>query len=137
MNTVCLMGRLVATPELKSTTNGTSVTTFTIAINKPKESHNGESADFIDCVAWRGSAEFITKYFKKGAMIAVTGRIQTRTYEDRDGNKRKATEVVVNQADSCGSKSSTSDAGAATNTAAAPTAGNDFEEILGDDNLPF
>ena len=144
INNVVLMGRLVATPELRNTQTGRSVTSFRLAVDrgyvKPGEQRQ---ADFIDCVAWGTSAEFITRYFQKGSMIAVTGSIQTRNYEDKNGNKRTAVEVLVNQASFCGSKSETG-TGSYQAPAAAPAApsfatGNDgdFEEISGDDDLPF
>ena len=109
LNNVTLMGRLVADPELRTTHNGISVTSFAIAVDRGYAKSNEErQTDFIDLVAWRQTAEFITKYFKKGSMIAVEGSIQTRTYEDKNGNKRKAVEVVVNNVHFCGSKSSNS-----------------------------
>lgn len=105
MNNVSLMGRLVADPELKKTESGISVTAFTIAVNRAYVAQGKErEADFIDCVAWRQTAEFITKYFRKGQMIAVKGSIQTRTYEAKDGSKRKATEVNIDQCYFCESK---------------------------------
>lgn len=105
INNVALMGRLVAIPELKSTQNGISVTRFTIAIErKYAKSTEEKQTDFIDCVAWRKTAEFVSKYFEKGQMIAVTGNIQTRIYEDKNGNKRKAVEIVAEQVSFCGSK---------------------------------
>ncbi len=146
INNVVLMGRLVATPELRSTGTGISVTSFTVAVDRSYV-RTGEQrqADFIDCVAWRQSAEFITKYFQKGSMIALTGSIQTRNYEDKNGNKRKAVEVVVDNVSFCGSKAETGTADSysapAAPVAPAPsfTAGNesDFEEISEDDDLPF
>ena len=83
INNVVLMGRLVATPELRNTQTGLAVTSFTIAVDRSYV-RQGEQrqADFINCVAWRNTAEFITRYFQKGSMIAVTGSIQTRNYED-------------------------------------------------------
>lgn len=105
MNDVVLMGRLTADPELKQTPSGVFVTTFTVAVNRSYVKQGEErQADFINCVAWRGTAEFITKYFLKGQMIAVQGSIQTRSYEDKQGNKRKAVEVVVEKGYFCGNK---------------------------------
>ena len=108
INNVVLMGRLVATPELRNTQTGLAVTSFTIAVDRSYV-RQGEQrqADFINCVAWRNTADFITKYFQKGSMIAVTGSIQTRNYEDKNGNKRTAVEVIVDQASFCGSKAET------------------------------
>lgn len=97
LNTITIMGRLTATPELKTTPGGTSVTSFTLAVERDfKDKETGEKAtDFIDCVAWRGTAEFVTRFFTKGRMAVVTGRLQLRDYTDRDGNKRRAAEVVA------------------------------------------
>ena len=93
------MGRLVADPELRSTPNGVYVCSFRIAVDRNFKSGNGEKqTDFIDVVAWRGTAEFIARYFSKGKMIIVEGSIQSRNYEDRNGNKRTAIEVA---ADNC------------------------------------
>lgn len=104
MNIAILMGRLTASPELKQTQSGLSVTSFSIAIDRRFKTDGEKQTDFINCVAWRQTAEFITKYFTKGAMIAVEGTIQTRKYTDKNGNDRTATEVVVNQTHFCGGK---------------------------------
>lgn len=145
INNVVLMGRLVATPELRNTTTGIAVLSFTIAVDRSfQKAGEQRQADFIDCVAWRNSAEFISKYFQKGSMIAITGSIQTRNYEDKNGNKRKATEIVVDQASFCGSKSESGTNGGYSAQPAAPAtpsfatgSDGDFEEIAGDDDLPF
>ena len=94
LNSVILMGRLVADPELRQTPNGVSVCAFRIAVDRAY-SGKEKQADFIDIVAWRQSAEFVSKYFAKGKMIIVEGSIQARSYEDRNGNKRTAVEVVA------------------------------------------
>ena len=98
LNIAAFMGRLVAGPELKHTPSGVAVTSFTLAVDrnyaKPGEERQ---TDWIDVVAWRGTAEFICKYFTKGRMIAVTGSLQTRTWEDKNGSKHKATELVAQQ----------------------------------------
>ena len=99
LNKVILLGRLTADPELRSTQNGTSVTQFTVAVDRNYQKQGDErQADFINCVAWKQTAEFIVKYFGKGRMIAVEGSLQTRNYEDKQGNKRTATEVIVSNA---------------------------------------
>ncbi len=107
LNVVALLGRLTADPELRKTPNGVSITTFTLAVNRSYVKQGGErQTDFIDIVAWRTTAEFITKYFKKGQMMALQGSLQTRTYEDKQGNKRKAVEILADNvyfADSKGS----------------------------------
>lgn len=99
---VVLHGRLAHSPELKHTQNGVAVCSFTVA----NETGLGENkrVHFIDCVAWRGTAEFICKYFRQGQGVVVAGRLQARTWEDREGGRRKAVEVVVEQADFCGPK---------------------------------
>ena len=98
LNKVILMGRFTRDPELRSTPQGISTCSFSIAVDRnfvrPGEERK---ADFINCVAWRQTAEFISKYFKKGSMIALEGSIQTRSWDDQDGKKRYATDVVVNQ----------------------------------------
>ena len=103
LNNVCIMGRLTRPPEVRVTASGISVCTFTIASNRPKHGEE-QQTDFIDCVAWRSTADFVSKWFDKGDMIIVNGRLQTRTYEDKGGYKRKAVEVIVNTADFGGSK---------------------------------
>lgn len=113
LNVVALMGRLVADPELRHTPQGVSVTTFTIAVDR-SFARQGEQrqADFIDIVAWRSSAEFVCKYFQKGSMIAVDGSIQTRSYQDKNGNNRKAFEIVANNVHFASSKSGGGNGGA-------------------------
>ena len=102
MNKVELIGRLTKEPELKYTQNNRTVTSFTLAVNKRI---NGEtSADFINCVAWNKTAEFICKYLKKGQAIALVGRLQNRSYDDINGNKRYITEVVVEETEFIGNK---------------------------------
>lgn len=105
LNRVILMGRMVADPELKQTPSGVSVATFRLAVERnyqPKDS-NERLCDFISCVAWRQTGEFITRYFSKGSMIAIEGSIQTRQYQDKNGNKRTAVEVIADQAYFAGS----------------------------------
>lgn len=101
MNVCVLLGRLTKDPELKTTQSGKSVVTFSLAVDGFKK---GET-DFIDCVAWNATAENLAKFKKKGEQIALTGRITTRSYEDRNGNKRKAVEVTCNTIDFVGGKS--------------------------------
>lgn len=104
MNTVALMGRLTFEPELKSTQSGNSFIRFTIAVDRTYQAKGKDrEADFVDCLAWGNTAEFISRYFHKGSMIAVEGSLQTSTYE-KDGQKRKSVEVVVKNASFCGDK---------------------------------
>ena len=143
LNKVVLGGRLTDNPELKQTSQGTSVTTFTIAVNRryAKTSDAQPSADFISCVAWRQSAEFICKYFRKGCSICVTGSIQTRTWSDQNGQKRYATEVVVDESYFVDSKSDAPRGDYSQSQAPAyatePTEAPKFEELSNDDDLPF
>ncbi|MBR2132249.1 MAG: single-stranded DNA-binding protein [Oscillospiraceae bacterium] len=97
LNRIIIMGRLVRDPELKTTNNGTSVTSFTLAVDRDfKDKQSGEKAtDFIDIVAWRQTAEFVCKYFSKGRMAIAEGRLQIREWKDRDGNNRRTAEVVA------------------------------------------
>lgn len=98
LNKVILMGRFTRDPELRSTPQGISTCSFSIAVDRNFVRQGEErKADFINCVAWRQTAEFISKYFKKGSMVALEGSIQTRTWDDQDGKKRYATDVVVSQ----------------------------------------
>ena len=142
LNVVAEMGRFTDHPELKYTPDNTAVCSFTLAVPRP---HSKDKTDFINFEAWRNTAEFISKYFQKGSMIAVTGSIQTRNYEDKNGNKRTAVEVLVDQASFCGSKAETGTGNFNQSYAppqpAAPSfstgSDGDFEEISGDDDLPF
>lgn len=142
INSVVLMGRLVADPELRTTTTGKSVCTFRIAVDRSYV-RQGEQrqADFITCVAWEQTGNFISRYFSKGSMIAVSGSIQTRNYEDKNGQKRTAFEVNVREASFTGSKADAAGQAAPAAPAQAPAyqsaATNDFEEITDDEDLPF
>ena len=100
MNMVCIIGRLTADTELKTTNTGKSVVSFSVAVNKDKE-----HADFFDVVAWNKTAELVNRYFHKGDMIAIEGRLSSRVWEDRNGNKRKSVEIVANNVSFTGGKS--------------------------------
>ena len=96
LNKIILMGRLTRDPELRKTQSGTAVTSFTLAVDRDYKPQDGErETDFIDIVAWRGTGEFVSKYFTKGRMAVVEGRLQVRDWTDKDGNKRRSTEVVA------------------------------------------
>lgn len=159
-NKAILIGRLTAEPELKQTPSNIAVCSFSIACNRSFTNKSGErQTDFIDIVAWRSNAEFISKYFHKGSAIGIEGSIQTRTYEDKSGNKRKAVEVVVDSAFFVESKSSSANSGSAATftqppaqsfpSAASDASGSnadaaqktyssgDFAEIEQEDDLPF
>ena len=141
INMVALMGRLTYEPELKSTPNGLSVIRFQLAVDRTYQPKGQErQADFIDCVAWRQTAEFISRYFHKGSMIAVEGTIQTSNYTDKNGNNRKQTEVLANNVSFCGSKneSGSMDIEPESGAKYSSTDNSDFEEIVDDDDdLPF
>lgn len=105
LNVVALMGRLVYEPELKTTQNGTNVCSFRIAVDRSFTRQGEErKADFIDVTAWRQTAEFVSKYFQKGSMIAIEGSLQTTSYQDKNGNNRTKVEVVASNVSFCGSK---------------------------------
>ena len=96
LNKIVLMGRLTRDPELRRTQSGTAVASFTLAVDRDYKPQDGErETDFIDIVAWRGTGEFVSKYFSKGRMAVVEGRLQVRDWTDKDGNKRRSTEVVA------------------------------------------
>lgn len=96
LNRIDIMGRLTRDPELRYTAQGTPVTSFTLAVDRDYQSGGSErQTDFIDCLAWRGTADFVSKYFSKGSMAVVTGRLQIRDWEDKNGNKRRSAEVVA------------------------------------------
>lgn len=151
MNVVCLMGRLTADPELKHTQSQIPVTSFSVAVDRAYQPKGQEQrqADFINIVAWRQTAEFICRHFHKGQRIALQGSLQSRSYTDKDGNKRTAFEVVVDNAFFAESKNAGGNPSGGNrcdnqipqyNEAppAFSTAGSgDFEEIVGDDELPF
>ncbi len=147
LNKVILGGRLTADPELKTTPSGISVTTFTIAVNRrfaSKESGENQ-ADFISVTAWRQQAEFITRYFRKASSICIVGSIQTRSWTDQQGQKRYATDVVVDEAYFVDAKGESPMGGAQSyvpDNYGAPAFSNapsapKFEEIADDEELPF
>ena len=149
LNKVVLAGRMTADPELKQTASGVSVLSFTIAVNRSyvsKSSEQGErQADFINVVAWRSTAEFISKYFRKGSAICVSGSIQTRSWQDQQGQRRYATEVVADEAmfvESRGEGSAQSSYTPDVYTQAPSFSSNpgsapNFEDHNTDDDLPF
>ena len=148
LNKVVLGGRMTADPELKQTTGGVSVVRFSIAVNR-RFSKGGDQAeqqtDFFNLVAWRQTAEFISKYFRKGSSICVTGSIQNRSWQDQQGQKRTTTEIVVDEAmfvdarNEGGAQGSyVPDAYNATPSfSSTPSAAPNFEELNTDDDLPF
>lgn len=108
LNVIAIQGRLAADPEMRQTTTGKRVCTFRIACDRGRKDANGNSqTDWIPCTAWDKTAEFVCKYFQKGSMIAVDGRLQSRSYQDKNGQNRTAVEIVANNVNFCGSKEST------------------------------
>lgn len=136
LNKIVLMGRLTRDPELKRTQSGTAVTSFALAVDRDFKDQNGEKGtDFIDIVAWRNTAEFVSKYFTKGRMAVIEGRLQIREWTDKDGNKRKTAEVVADNVyfgdSKSESKTQEQNFGALNDRMA------DFAEIPEDNGLPF
>ena len=138
LNVIAIMGRLSRNPELRQTTTGKNVASFTIACSRGRKDANGKDlVDWIPVVAWEHTAEFVCKYFEKGSPIAIDGRLQARTYKDRDGNNRTAIEIVANNANFAGSKST----GGGSNSVPAGNSYNEptvqYDEIEDEGDLPF
>lgn len=123
LNTIIIQGRIVRDPELRRTGNGIAVASFTVAVDRDFAQDGKKETDFIDCVAWRQTGEFVSKYFKKGNMIVVKGRLQIRNWNDKDGNKRKTAEVV---ADNCYFGSTKNDSGGSNNNSGYSNNGNGY-----------
>ena len=138
MNKVVLVGRLTKDVELRTTPQGVSVCSFSIAVNRRFKNANGEyEADFINCVAWRQTAEFLSKYFSKGRMVGISGSIQTRSWE-KDGERRYATEVLAEEAYFVESKSGEgAPSRQSDDTDAGFSVDSGFMPIPADDDLPF
>lgn len=160
LNHIVIMGRLTRDPELRRTQSGTAVASFTVAVDRDFSGRDGgeKQTDFIDCVAWRQTGEFVSKYFQKGSMAVVSGRLQLRDWQDRDGNKRRSAEVVADNVYFGESKRQSGESGSynrdnggysapAQSYSApqsgyqgyqSPVRGSDFEELSDDDgDLPF
>lgn len=138
LNVIAIMGRLSRDPELRQTTTGKNVASFTITCSRGRKDANGKDlVDWIPVVAWEHTAEFVCKYFEKGSLIAIDGRLQSRTYKDRDGNNRTAIEIVANNANFAGSKST----GGGSNSVPAGNSYNEptvqYDEIEDEGDLPF
>ena len=134
LNKIFIMGRLTRDPELRRTQSGTPVTSFSLAVDRDFKSQSGEKeTDFVDIVAWRSTADFVSKFFTKGRMAVVEGRLQLRDWKDKDGNNRRSAEVVAEHVYFGDSKRSESD------TASAPPVSGDFREIPEEEKgeLPF
>lgn len=143
LNHIVIMGRLTRDPEYRTTSSNLSVANFSVAVDRDFSSQSGEKeTDFIDCVAWRKTAEFVTKYFTKGSLIVVSGRLQIRSWADKDGNKRRTAEIVADNVYFGGSKNSSDSAPQATpsygNYTAPPAPASNFAPLDGpDEQLPF
>ena len=147
LNVVALNGRLTADPELRHTGSDIPVTSFTLAVDRSYVRGGAErQTDFIDVVCWRSTAEFVSKYFHKGQLVAVEGSIQTRNYTDNQGNRRKAVEIVANNVHFAESRRDSqqnagntphTDPSAPSSPAVSAGDNGDFVEIAGDDDLPF
>ena len=139
VNNITLMGRLTRDPELRHTQNQTSVASFTLAVDRgftPKDGGDRQ-VYFIDCVAWRGTADFVSKYFSKGQMAAVVGRLQLRDWTDKDGNKRRSAEVVAENIYFTGSKAD-ADKDKSKSGSATVSDSTAFDEMdIDEDELPF
>ena len=147
LNKVILCGRMTADPELKQTASGIAVVSFTLAVNRRYQSKGtdgaqAQQADFITVVAWRQTAEFISRYFRKGSALCITGSIQTRSWQDQQGQKRYTTEVVADEAMFVDSKNEAGAGGYADtynapSYSSSPASAPKFEELKTDDDLPF
>ena len=133
MNIIAIKGRLVRDPEIRQTQSGVSVTNITVAVDRSYSAGGEKQTDFFDCVFWRQGAEFVSKYFKKGKEIIVTGEMQSRKWQDKDGNNRISWEIQNAHAEFCGGKSDNS----AVNTTVTNSNENDFSVIENSDDIPF
>lgn len=139
LNVVAIMGRMVKDPELKTTNSGKSVCSFRIANDSGYKDASGQSqTNWLDVTAWGKTAEFVCKYFPKGALIAIEGRLQSRNYQDKSGNNRNAVEVVVNNVSFAGNKEPAQSQNVANRAVSAPVAANnEYTPIEDDGDLPF
>ena len=140
LNKIFIMGRLTRDPELRRTQSGTPVASFTLSVDRDiKNKQTGErETDFIDCVAWRQTGEFVSKYFTKGRMAVVEGRLQMRDWTDKDGNKRRSAEVVADNVYFGDSKREGDSGGySGPSYGADPAAGEQFAELGDDEPIPF
>lgn len=131
LNKAILIGRLVRDPEMRRTQNNTAVASFTLAVERQKDKNGNTQTDFIDCVAWTHTAEFLCKWFTKGMLAVVVGQIQSRNWEDKHGNKRTSIEVKVDELQ-FGETKKSRESGSAPNVNA-----NDFNELDDDSDVPF
>ena len=141
LNVVAIMGRLAADPQMRQTQAGKSVCSFRIACDRGRKDANGQNqTDWLDVVAWDKTADFVSRHFSKGSMIAVTGRLQSRNYQDKNGNNRTAIEIVANQVSFCGEKKQETKPFPPANENAlnlAQGGNDDFAPVDDADDLPF
>ena len=138
MNKVSLVGRVCKDPEIKMTTNQTPYCNFTVAVDRRFKDANGQrQADFINCVAWKQTATFIQKYFRKGSRIGIVGSIQTRSYEDQNGQKHFVTEVLAEEAEFVESNNSSNAGNQNQQVQAAAPVQNQGEQVQSEPSLPF
>ena len=146
LNTAAIVGRLGKDPELRTTQSGKSVTSFSLAVQRPRKNENGDyESDWIDVQAWGTAAEFICKYFQQGQLMAVSGRIQTRVYTDRDGKSRKGVEIVAQDVSFCESRKKEEPVKQPSSFSRGTEPAKEYEQqamlppddFLGDDDLPF
>ena len=133
MNIIAIKGLLVRDPEIRQTQSGVSVTNITVAVDRSYSAGGEKQTDFFDCVFWRQGAEFVSKYFKKGKEIIVTGEMQSQKWQDKDGNNRISWEIQNARAEFCGGKSDN----CAVNTTVTNSNENDFSVIENSDDIPF
>ena len=141
LNVVAIMGRMAADAQLRTTQSGKNVASFRIACDRGRKDANGQNqTDWLDVVAWDKAADFVSRYFSKGSMIAVTGRLQSRNYQDKNGNNRTAIEIVANQVSFCGEKKQDTKSFQPANENAlnfAQGGNDDFAPVEDADDLPF
>lgn len=141
LNVVAIMGRLAADPQMRQTQAGKSVCSFRIACDRGRKDANGQNqTDWLNVVAWDKTANFVSRYFSKGSMIAVTGRLQSRNYQDKNGNNRTAIEIVANQVSFCGEKKQDTKSFQPANENVlnfAQGGNDDFAPVDDADDLPF
>lgn len=140
LNVVAIMGRMASDAQLRTTQSGKSVASFRIACDRGRKDANGQNqTDWLDVVAWDKTADFVVRYFPKGSMIAVTGRLQSRNYQDKNGNNRTAIEIVANQVSFCGEKKQEKSFQPANENALnfAQGGNDDFAPVEDADDLPF
>ena len=140
LNVVAIMGRLAADPQMRQTQSGKSVASFRVAVDRGRKDANGQNqTDWLDVVAWDKTADFVSRHFSKGSMIAVTGRLQSRNYQDKNGNNRTAIEIVAQNVSFCGEKKQEKSFQPANENALnfAQGGNDDFAPVEDADDLPF